>query len=306
MAHFLRYRRYKSTEDVLWSCWVQADDRMDFNAIHSFTLHNKPIEADAVQALLQLQYPIVRPQPHYSSSFSPANDPPSHNAYYAYLSSNGKGNPSSQYPIPTHSQGYGHGYDLHGYSHSYDHSYSHGSSLHGPPLSTFLPATCYRPTTTPPTTITATATATATATVLPDKSREIDTEERGEEEEEEEEEEEKEEEKEEEEEEEEKEEEEDDYRSTRRSSKQQSQQQQRTSSGLIKPRWKDAERLCLFKAIVKDKRLSDMATFRWNKIALEVGRSKKACKDQWRRELLPNFMHKLQLSVAETEYKDHT
>lgn len=57
-----------------------------------------------------------------------------------------------------------------------------------------------------------------------------------------------------------------------------------------KPRWQEAERLELLEAIVKEKNLDDMATIRWDRISLAVGRAKKACKDQWRRELLPNLM----------------
>ncbi|OAD69103.1 Homeodomain-like DNA binding domain-containing transcription factor [Phycomyces blakesleeanus NRRL 1555(-)] len=79
---------------------------------------------------------------------------------------------------------------------------------------------------------------------------------------------------------------------------------QRNSTGLLKPRWKDAERLRLFQAIVKDKLLDDMASFHWDKIAVEVGRPKKACKDQWRRELLPNFMARMQASYQPEQGDD--
>ena len=54
-----------------------------------------------------------------------------------------------------------------------------------------------------------------------------------------------------------------------------------------KPRWQDPERDILFKAIIRDKHLEDMSTFNWDKIAKLVGRCGKACKDQWRREILP-------------------
>lgn len=57
-----------------------------------------------------------------------------------------------------------------------------------------------------------------------------------------------------------------------------------------KPRWQESERLNLFHAIVEDKKLDDMATFQWDRIAMAVGRAKKACKDQWRREVLPSLM----------------
>ncbi|KAI7888380.1 uncharacterized protein EV154DRAFT_604818 [Mucor mucedo] len=57
-----------------------------------------------------------------------------------------------------------------------------------------------------------------------------------------------------------------------------------------KPRWQEAERLELLEAIVKEKELDDMTTIRWDRISLAVGRAKKACKDQWRRELLPNIL----------------
>ncbi|KAI9254457.1 hypothetical protein BDA99DRAFT_518453 [Phascolomyces articulosus] len=54
-----------------------------------------------------------------------------------------------------------------------------------------------------------------------------------------------------------------------------------------KPRWQGPEKESLFTAIIEDKRLDDMATFHWDKIAKLVGRAGKACKDQWRREILP-------------------
>ncbi|GAA5808897.1 hypothetical protein MFLAVUS_002296 [Mucor flavus] len=63
-----------------------------------------------------------------------------------------------------------------------------------------------------------------------------------------------------------------------------------------KPRWQEAERLELLEAIVKEKELDDMTTIRWDRISLAVGRAKKACKDQWRRELLPNIMKGLRPS----------
>ncbi|KAI8377716.1 uncharacterized protein BYT42DRAFT_571345 [Radiomyces spectabilis] len=62
---------------------------------------------------------------------------------------------------------------------------------------------------------------------------------------------------------------------------------------LCKPRWQDAERLELLEAIVQDKQLNNMATFRWDRISMAVGRAKKACKDQWRREVLPALMNSL-------------
>ncbi|KAI9355269.1 hypothetical protein BD770DRAFT_391580 [Pilaira anomala] len=39
-----------------------------------------------------------------------------------------------------------------------------------------------------------------------------------------------------------------------------------------------------------------MTTIRWDRISLAVGRAKKACKDQWRREVLPNLMRGLKSS----------
>ncbi|KAL0086587.1 hypothetical protein F4703DRAFT_1847720, partial [Phycomyces blakesleeanus] len=47
-----------------------------------------------------------------------------------------------------------------------------------------------------------------------------------------------------------------------------------------------------------------MASFHWDKIAVEVGRPKKACKDQWRRELLPNFMARMQASYQPEQGDD--
>ncbi|KAI8985069.1 hypothetical protein BDB01DRAFT_788819 [Pilobolus umbonatus] len=70
-----------------------------------------------------------------------------------------------------------------------------------------------------------------------------------------------------------------------------------TSSNTInKPRWQEAERLGLLEAIVKEKNLDDMASIRWDRISLAVGRAKKACKDQWRREILPHLMKGLNTS----------
>ncbi|KAI8070969.1 hypothetical protein BC940DRAFT_362255 [Gongronella butleri] len=60
-----------------------------------------------------------------------------------------------------------------------------------------------------------------------------------------------------------------------------------------KPRWKDAERIDLFRAIVKEKRLDDMTSIAWDRIAAAVGRAKKACKDQWRREVLPTLLNNM-------------
>lgn len=72
-----------------------------------------------------------------------------------------------------------------------------------------------------------------------------------------------------------------------------------------KPRWQDSERQELMEAIVKEKNLDDMSTIPWDKISKAVGRAKKACKDQWRRELLPNLikglMHKNNSFKSETD-----
>ncbi|OBZ91496.1 hypothetical protein A0J61_00462 [Choanephora cucurbitarum] len=57
-----------------------------------------------------------------------------------------------------------------------------------------------------------------------------------------------------------------------------------------KPRWQDSERQELMEAIVKEKNLDDMSTIPWDKISKAVGRAKKACKDQWRREVLPGLI----------------
>jgi hypothetical protein len=63
------------------------------------------------------------------------------------------------------------------------------------------------------------------------------------------------------------------------------------SNGTInKPRWQDSERQDLIEAIVKEKSLDDMSTIPWDKVSKAVGRAKKACKDQWRRELLPGLV----------------
>lgn len=57
-----------------------------------------------------------------------------------------------------------------------------------------------------------------------------------------------------------------------------------------KPRWQDAEKRELIEAIVKEKNLDDMTSIRWDRISMTVGRAKKACKDQWRRVLLPDLL----------------
>ncbi|CAO3592646.1 unnamed protein product [Absidia cylindrospora] len=66
-----------------------------------------------------------------------------------------------------------------------------------------------------------------------------------------------------------------------------------SSATMVKPRWQETERMDLLKAIVKEKQLDDMKSFSWDKISLAVGRAKKACKDQYRREVLPALMEKL-------------
>ncbi|ORZ06029.1 hypothetical protein BCR42DRAFT_427531 [Absidia repens] len=66
-----------------------------------------------------------------------------------------------------------------------------------------------------------------------------------------------------------------------------------SSATMVKPRWQETERMDLLKAIVKEKQLDDMTSFSWDKISLAVGRAKKACKDQYRREILPALMEKL-------------
>lgn len=62
------------------------------------------------------------------------------------------------------------------------------------------------------------------------------------------------------------------------------------SSPSTKPRWQAAEKRGLLEAIVREKNLDDMASIRWDRISMAVGRAKKACKDQWRRELLPGLL----------------
>jgi hypothetical protein len=62
---------------------------------------------------------------------------------------------------------------------------------------------------------------------------------------------------------------------------------------MIKPRWQETERLDLLKAVVKEKQLDDMTSFSWENISSAVGKSRKACKDQYRREILPALFEKL-------------
>lgn len=56
-----------------------------------------------------------------------------------------------------------------------------------------------------------------------------------------------------------------------------------------KPRWTAEMRESLLKAIITYKNLDDMTSFHWSQIGKQVGRSGKACKDQWRRALLPKI-----------------
>jgi hypothetical protein len=72
-----------------------------------------------------------------------------------------------------------------------------------------------------------------------------------------------------------------------------------------KPRWQPAEKQELMEAIVKDKELDDMATIRWDRIAMAVGRAKKACKDQWRREILPTLLKNQDCNGKNNKRKKH-
>lgn len=56
-----------------------------------------------------------------------------------------------------------------------------------------------------------------------------------------------------------------------------------------KPRWTAEMRESLLKAVITYKNLDDMTSFHWSQIGKQVGRSGKACKDQWRRALLPKI-----------------
>ncbi|KAF1805252.1 hypothetical protein FB192DRAFT_1361903 [Mucor lusitanicus] len=42
--------------------------------------------------------------------------------------------------------------------------------------------------------------------------------------------------------------------------------------------------------IVQEKELDNMASIPWDKVSNVVGRAKKACQDQWRREILPYLL----------------
>jgi hypothetical protein len=64
-----------------------------------------------------------------------------------------------------------------------------------------------------------------------------------------------------------------------------------------KPRWNNKERCNLFMAIIRDRELDDMSTYNWDKIASKVGRARKACKDQWRREVLPALIQGLKTEL---------
>ncbi|KAI9475703.1 MAG: hypothetical protein EXX96DRAFT_638934 [Benjaminiella poitrasii] len=60
-------------------------------------------------------------------------------------------------------------------------------------------------------------------------------------------------------------------------------------TGKEKPRWSIGMREALFNAVIAQKGLTDMASFDWAEIGRQIGRSGKACKDQWRRALLPKL-----------------
>ncbi|KAI8084095.1 uncharacterized protein B0P05DRAFT_536143 [Gilbertella persicaria] len=62
-----------------------------------------------------------------------------------------------------------------------------------------------------------------------------------------------------------------------------------SKNGKEKPRWTAEMRTLLLNAVVNHKGLSDMTSFDWAAVGLEVGRSGKACKDQWRRAILPRI-----------------
>ncbi|EIE75900.1 hypothetical protein G6F46_007392 [Rhizopus delemar] len=64
-------------------------------------------------------------------------------------------------------------------------------------------------------------------------------------------------------------------------------EEDKKDSGKKKPRWSMDDRAKLISAIIKDKKLDDMTTFDWDSISSHVNRGNKACKDQWRREILP-------------------
>ncbi|CAO3619105.1 unnamed protein product [Mucor fragilis] len=57
-----------------------------------------------------------------------------------------------------------------------------------------------------------------------------------------------------------------------------------------KPRWQDFERQTLIEIIVQEKELDNMSSIPWDKVSQVVGRAKKACQDQWRREILPHLL----------------
>ncbi|KAK4519626.1 Cytochrome b5 heme-binding domain-containing protein [Mucor velutinosus] len=57
-----------------------------------------------------------------------------------------------------------------------------------------------------------------------------------------------------------------------------------------KPRWQDFERQTLIESIVQEKELDNMSSIPWDKVSRVVGRAKKACQDQWRREILPHLL----------------
>ncbi|KAI9478453.1 MAG: hypothetical protein EXX96DRAFT_248595 [Benjaminiella poitrasii] len=72
-----------------------------------------------------------------------------------------------------------------------------------------------------------------------------------------------------------------------------------------KPRWQNHERQGLLEAIVREKCLDDMTTIPWDAISKSVGRAKKACKDQWRRELLPYLIDGLFATNQHTRQAAH-
>ncbi|KAI7900250.1 uncharacterized protein BX663DRAFT_563181 [Cokeromyces recurvatus] len=76
--------------------------------------------------------------------------------------------------------------------------------------------------------------------------------------------------------------------------------------GKEKPRWSVEMREALFNAVIAHKGLMDMASFDWPVIGKQIGRSGKACKDQWRRALLPKLQQTFEASSQREQEEKST
>ncbi|KAI9271754.1 hypothetical protein BDA99DRAFT_500893 [Phascolomyces articulosus] len=69
-----------------------------------------------------------------------------------------------------------------------------------------------------------------------------------------------------------------------------SQKKGKQRRGTQRPRWTDQERKKLLLAVINEKKLKKMSSFRWHAISQKVNRVQKVCKKEWRQDLLPSFI----------------